>query len=126
MTQYLRTRVTAVGPDVPDLLEGGVLILFADGAPPELAEVSVMHAVEGEPSTGAPAPGVPIRIGSVEARLTGIGELAWAKVRDIGHVVINFNGAAAPERPGELTASPVDGEMLARALQPGATIAIGD
>ena len=30
----LRTVVTQVGPDVADLLAGGVLILFADGAPP--------------------------------------------------------------------------------------------
>jgi glucitol/sorbitol PTS system EIIA component len=126
MTQFLRTTVTAVGPDVPDLLEGGVLILFADGAPPELAEVSVMHAVDGEPAASAPAPGAAIRVGSVEARLTGIGDLAWAKVRDIGHVVVNFNGAAAPERPGELAASPVDGAALAAALVPGAVIVIGD
>ncbi|WP_427025613.1 PTS glucitol/sorbitol transporter subunit IIA [Aureimonas ureilytica] len=126
MTEFLRTRVTAVGPDVPDLLEGGVLILFAEGAPPELAEVSVLHAVEGEPTSDAPTPGVSIRVGSVSARLTGIGDLAWAKVRDIGHVVINFNGAAAPERPGELAASEVDGAALAAALQPGAEIVIGD
>ena len=126
MTQFLRTRVTAVGPDVPDLLEGGVLILFAEGAPPELAEVSVLHAVEGEATSEAPTPGVSIRVGSVSARLTGIGGLAWAKVRDIGHVVINFNGATDPERPGELTASEVDGAALAAALQPGAEIVIGD
>ncbi|MBB3935731.1 PTS glucitol/sorbitol transporter subunit IIA [Aureimonas phyllosphaerae] len=126
MTQFLRTRVTAVGPDVPDLLEGGVLILFADGAPPELAEVSVLHSVVGEPTAEAPVAGVPIRVGAVEARLTGIGDLAWAKVRDIGHVVINFNGLAAPERPGELTATAVDGGELAAALQPGAEIIIGD
>lgn len=125
MTPYLRTRVTAVGPDVPDLLEGGVLILFADGAPPELAEVSVLHAVVGEPATEAPTAGVPIRVGALEAKLTGIGELAWAKVRDIGHVVVNFNGSATPERPGELTASTVDGAALAAALQPGAEIVIG-
>ncbi|RIY02035.1 PTS cellobiose transporter subunit IIB [Aureimonas flava] len=126
MTQFLRTRVTAVGPDVPDLLEGGVLILFAEGAPPELAEVSVMHAVVGAPAAEPPAPGAAIRVGAVEARLTGIGELAWAKVRDIGHVVVNFNGSATPERPGELTASAVDSAELAAALQPGAEIVIGD
>jgi len=34
----LETRVTAIGPEVADLAEGGVVILFADGAPPELAE----------------------------------------------------------------------------------------
>jgi glucitol/sorbitol PTS system EIIA component len=125
MTLHLRTTVTAVGPDVPDLLDGGVLILFAEGAPPELAEVAVLHAVEDGPSEGAPVPGTPIRIGGVEAQLTGIGEAAWAKVRDIGHVVVNFNGASAPDRLGELTASEVDGEALKAALVPGAKIVIG-
>ena len=124
MTVLFSTTVTAIGPDVADLLEGGVLILFADGAPPELAEVSVTHRVEGEPSAEPPTPGATIRIGSVETALTGIGPLAWAKVRDIGHVVINFNGASAPERPGELTASEVDGAALADALKPGAAITI--
>jgi len=125
MTVHLRTVVTAVGPDVPDLLEGGVLILFADGAPPELAEVSVLHRVSEGPSDTPPAIGAAIRIGPVAATLTGLGDLAWAKVRDIGHVVINFNGASAPERPGEIAASEVDAAALAATLESGAEIVIG-
>ncbi|KQT52423.1 MULTISPECIES: PTS glucitol/sorbitol transporter subunit IIA [unclassified Aureimonas] len=125
MPVHLRTLVTAVGPDVPDLLEGGVLILFADGAPPELAEVSVLHRVTEGPSDDAPKVGTPIRIGPVEAQLTGLGDLAWAKVRDLGHVVINFNGADHPERPGEIAATEVDGTALAAALSAGTEIVIG-
>lgn len=125
MPAHLRTTITAVGPDVPDLLEGGVLILFADGAPPELAEVSVLHRVVEGPSDEAPAVGTPIRVGSIQASLTGIGPLAWGKVRDIGHVVINFNGEAEPARPGEMTATAVAGDELAAALQGGTEIVIG-
>jgi len=125
MPAHLRTTVTAVGPDVPDLLEGGVLILFADGAPPELAEVSVLHAVVEGPSDEAPPVGTPIRVGQVLANITGIGPLAWGKVRDIGHVVINFNGEAEPARPGEITATATEGTELAAALQNGAEIVIG-
>ena len=43
---YYSTTVTAIGEEVADLLEGGVLILYADGAPPALAEVSVQHLVD--------------------------------------------------------------------------------
>ena len=43
MSVLLKTRVTAIGPEVADLAESGVVILFADGSPPELAEVSVLH-----------------------------------------------------------------------------------
>jgi len=42
----LKTSITEIGPDVPELAEAGVLILFAEGSPPELAEVSVLHAVQ--------------------------------------------------------------------------------
>ena len=44
MSVFLKTRVTEIGPEVADLAEGGVVILFADGSPPELAEVSVLFA----------------------------------------------------------------------------------
>lgn len=121
---HLRTVITGVGPEVADLLEGGVLILFAEGAPPELAEVSVLHAVRDGPSPEAPRPGAEIRVGGVSARLTAVGDLAWAKIREIGHVVINFNGSQTPERPGELCASAVDPGSLAAAVAEGADIIV--
>ena len=57
MSIHLKTRITAIGPEVAYLAEGGVLILFADGSPPELAEVSVLHVVEEGPEASAPAIG---------------------------------------------------------------------
>lgn len=124
MRTLYRTTITEIGPDVGDLVAGGVLILFAEGAPPELAEVSVLHLVEEGPSADAPPVGATIRIGLVEATLTAVGELAWKKVAELGHVVINFNGAAKAERPGELCASVVAGETLVSALLPGAEIVV--
>ncbi|PSH61452.1 PTS cellobiose transporter subunit IIB [Phyllobacterium brassicacearum] len=125
MSVLLKTRVTAVGPEVADLAEGGVVILFADGAPPELAEVSILHSVEGKPSEMTPPLGSAIQIGDVSAKITGIGEYAWQKVRDIGHVVITFNGSETVERPGEICASEIDTEDLVSALKVGTTITIG-
>lgn len=124
MKTYFRTTITVVGPDVSDLLEGGVLILFAEGAPAELAEVSVLHRVAEAPDSDAPVPGAEILVGDVAARLTGIGELAWNKIRDLGHVVINFNDSATPERPGEICASSVNTDALAAATASGAEIVI--
>lgn len=125
MSVLLKTRVTAVGPEVADLAEGGVVILFADGAPPELAEVSILHSVETPPSEETPPIGAPIRIGNVSATITGIGDYAWQKVKDIGHVVITFNGSDRVERPGEICASEIDTEELVSALTVGTTITIG-
>jgi len=120
---FLKTQITAIGPDVADLIEGGVLILFAEGAPPELAEVSVLHRVDSvdkiQPNTGAT-----IKIGALDAKITAIGEYAWKKVIDMGHVVINFNNAAQAERPGEICATALDAADLMAALKAGQTICI--
>lgn len=126
MTLLLKTVVTEVGPEAADLLEGGVLILFAEGAPPELAEISVLHKVEEGPSGTAPHVGAELSVGGVSTVLTGLGPLAWTKVREIGHVVINFNGEDVPERPGEICAAEVNQAALVAALKPGAEITISD
>ncbi|MFC5387540.1 PTS glucitol/sorbitol transporter subunit IIA [Aquamicrobium segne] len=124
MTVLLKSRVTDVGPEVADLAEGGVLILFAEGSPPELAEVSVLHRTEEGPGEDAPQPGASITIGQLEAKITAVGPSAWAKVREIGHVVITFNGSDSAERPGEICASQVETDQLVAALKPDATITI--
>lgn len=124
MSVLLKTRVTDVGPEVADLAEGGVVILFADGSPPELAEVSVLHKTETGPSDDAPTKGASIAIGGVTTAITAVGPSAWSKVKEIGHVVINFNGASEAERPGEICAAPVDPEALVAELKTGALIVV--
>ena len=124
MTEYFRTRVTKVGPEALELVEGAMLILFPDNAPPELAEVAVLHRVEAAPAEAGPAVGAQLKIGDVSARLTAIGDDAWKKLADIGHVVINFNGADVTPRPGEICAAEVDLGALAAALRAGAEISI--
>ena len=59
---YYKTVISAIGEEVQALLEGGVLILYSDGAPPELAEVSVLHRVE-QASRDVPRIGSILRIG---------------------------------------------------------------
>jgi PTS system glucitol/sorbitol-specific IIA component len=55
-----------------------------------------------------------------------VGPSAWNKVSELGHVVINFNGAAEAQRPGEICAQPVDtGELLA-CMKRGTMIEIAD
>lgn len=124
MTISLNTRVTAVGPEVADLAEGGVVILFADGSPSELAEVSVLHAIEAEPAAQPPSVGATISIGTIDATITAVGSSAWQKVLDIGHVVISFNGSNGADRPGEICATEIDTQALVAQLQTGASIVI--
>lgn len=123
---YYSTIVTEIGEEVPSLLDGGVLILYADGAPAALAEVSVQHVVEGEVPPQAPPVGGRVLVGDVSARVSAVGDTAWAKVRELGHVVLNFNGAARAERPGEICVEPCDPVLIQRAVQPGSTIRFTD
>jgi glucitol/sorbitol PTS system EIIA component len=122
--RHFSTVVTAVSPEARELIAGGVLILFAEGAPPELAEVSVLHRIATPPAAEAPAAGAIFTIAGMATRITAIGDKAWAKVADMGHVVINFNGASAAPRPGEISVMPVDVVALADELSPGAVIVI--
>ncbi|WP_345814815.1 PTS glucitol/sorbitol transporter subunit IIA [Paraburkholderia sp. PREW-6R] len=122
---YYKTVITEVGPEVADLLEGGVLILYADGAPPELAEVSVLHRVEAA-RADAPEVGTQLRIGEIGAVVTAVGPTAWHKVNELGHVVINFNGSAVAERPGEICAQSVDPAALLACMHSGVVIEIAD
>ncbi|HQT61838.1 MAG TPA: PTS glucitol/sorbitol transporter subunit IIA [Acidiphilium sp.] len=123
MTVLYRSRIGDIGPEVPDLLEGGVLIFFRAGVPAELAEVSVLHTPEIELPT-PPGIGATVRIGAQRLAITAIGDKAWEKTIELGHLTLSLNGAATAERPGEICvagASPAD---LAAALASGATLEV--
>jgi glucitol/sorbitol PTS system EIIA component len=122
VTELFRTIVTQVSEEARELADGGILILFAEGAPPELAEVSVLHRVQIAPTTESPSVGAELRLGGVSTRVTAIGDYAWRKIGEMGHVVINFNGASSTPRPGEICVSAVDIAALNAALTPGAEI----
>lgn len=122
---YYKTVISEVGPEVADLLAGGVLILYAHGAPPELAEVSVLHQVQAAHEE-APKVGSQLRIGEIGAIVTAVGPTAWRKVSELGHVVINFNGSSVAERPGEICAQSVDADELLACIRSGALIEIAD
>lgn len=125
-TVYLATTVTDVGEEVADLLEGGVLVLYAEGAPPAVAEISVQHRTESAALEQAPPVGAWLTVGGVAARVSAVGPTAWKKVRELGHVVFNFNGAAKAERPGEICLDPCDTARLQAVLARGCAIHIAD
>jgi PTS system glucitol/sorbitol-specific IIA component len=121
-TIYL-TEVKEIGPEVAEFFEAGLLILFQAGAPPELAEMSVLH----EPISrreDPPIAGDVVVIGDRELRVTAIGEKAWKNIQDLGHAVFKFNGADEVELPGEIYLEQTDLESLRDAIQPGTRMEI--
>lgn len=119
-TIYL-TEITELGPEVSEFLDTGLVVLFQAGAPPELAEMSVLHEptdLREEP----PQTGDVLVIGDRQLRITAVGEKAWRNVREMGHVVFKFNGHDETELPGEIYIEEAEG--LSELFQPGAKLEI--
>lgn len=117
------TQIKEIGPEVAEFLETGLLILFEVGAPPELAEMSVLH----EPTHGreqAPEPGDVLAIGPLQFRITAVGEKAWKNVQDLGHAVFAFNGAKDVELPGQIYVEQQGAELLSQEIRPGTRLEI--
>ena len=117
------TEVKEIGPEVADFLEAGLLILFETGAPPELAEIAVLHdpsARREEP----PEPGDVLEIEGHEFCITAVGYKAWKNVEDLGHAVFKFDGAGEPELPGQIHLEGQGVESLGEVVRPGARLEI--
>jgi PTS system glucitol/sorbitol-specific IIA component len=117
------TEVKEIGPEVAEFLEAGLLILFQTGAPPELAEIAVLH----DPTSlreRAPEPGDVLEIEGHEFRITAIGYKAWQNVQDLGHAVFKFDGAGEAELPGQIHLEGQGAEKLGDVVRPGARLEI--
>lgn len=123
---YYRTVVTEVGENVGDLLDEGVLILYAHGAPAALAEVSVLHKVQDEAFGHVPTVGSIIQLGDLQTRVTAIGASAWHKVKELGHVVISFNASATADRPGEMCVERLNLDLVKAAMISGCVVLVKD
>jgi glucitol/sorbitol PTS system EIIA component len=119
-----QTQVTEIGPEVAEFLEAGLLILFQAGAPPELAEIAVLHEPVFGPRETPPEPGDVLAIGSREFRITAIGSKAWKNVQDLGHAVFKFSGFEEAELPGEIHLEQQGADELGEIVEPGVRVEI--
>lgn len=121
MEPIYRTEIKEIGPEVEAFLEEKYLILFETGAPPELAEMSVLHErshMREEP----PVAGDVLAIGDREFRITAVGEKSWKNINDLGHAVFVFNGAKEVEMPGQICLEEGGAERLSEVVRPGARL----
>lgn len=95
------TVVTAVGPQVEEFVAAGVLVLFAEGAPEELLDFSVIHRPEdGFEEVRA---GDSVHFGSENVlTITAIGDVANKNLESFGHAVFKCNGNVTAELPGDI------------------------
>ena len=90
---YYRSEVTGIGREVSMMIDEGVVILFSDPVPPELAEVAVCHSPLGNPLRGIGAGDVIEGFGSEPLIVTGVGSRADENLRTLGHIVLYANPA---------------------------------
>ena len=95
------SKITGWGPDALFFLEdpdAQFMIIFNEDAPPELAEISVLHTKSGiytEPENGDT-----VLLGDKVFEVTAVGEEARHTWRDLGHCTLCFKGGDTPDRPG--------------------------
>lgn len=124
MKYIYRTEITEIGPDVGEMLDvAGILITFEDGAPPELAEISVLHK-HTDQREEPPAPGDTVAIGPREFEITAVGGVAWKNMLELGHAAFKFNGANEANLPGEICLEEQPAEAVKEIIGPGVPLEI--
>ncbi|QFU91773.1 PTS glucitol/sorbitol transporter subunit IIA [Amycolatopsis sp. YIM 10] len=90
MTVYYESTILRAGEEARDMVDGGVLILYADPIPDALESVSVVHSPTGKPEREVRAGDI-FRIGEAEIELVAVGERADENLRTLGHIVVYLN-----------------------------------
>jgi len=116
-TRYA-TTVTAVGEQVAEFVDNGLLIWFAEGAPEELHFFSVLH--RPTVTTGGVRPGDTVRIDDRAFRVTAVGDVANDNMVNLGHMDLKANGATEAPLPGDICLE----ELPLPEPKPGTTLAI--
>lgn len=97
--RYL-TRVTSVGPLVPDFRDQGLIIFFGENAPEELHEFAVLH--HPDITVGGVQPGDEIVIDGVALTILAVGEVANENLVNLGHLDLKANGETTAALPGDV------------------------
>lgn len=82
MNKYFAT-ITGIGVDAPRLVEKDLCIIFNNNAPPELAEISVLHTIE-ELKDDVRV-GDSVKLGDQVYPVIEVGDEANRTLRELGH-----------------------------------------
>ena len=94
------SSVTRVGDQVGAFLDHGILILFGDGSPSELHDISVLHAATV--SQDGPRPGDVIEAGEARLEVLAVGDVVRDNLLNLGHLDLKADGRSTPALPGDV------------------------
>lgn len=90
--------ISAVGEYVENFLLEQKLILFSDSVSDDIAMYCAVH--HGSELTAELSPGQIMKLNEVVYRVTAVGSVATANLKQLGHITLNFDGALSAELPG--------------------------
>jgi PTS system glucitol/sorbitol-specific IIA component len=112
------TTVIGVGPLVADFVGQGMLIIFGEGAPPELHDLCVLHTPEVK--DGGVQPGDRLLLDDEQFTILSVGDVANANLTALGHVSFKANGSTTAQLPGDISVE----EKPLPVLHPGSRLVI--
>ncbi len=95
--------VVSVGEMAEEFRSAGILVLFGEGVPEELADVSVVH--RPDTTTGGLVPGDVVVAGGERMEVLAVGDVANENLTNLGHLVLKRNGETAAALPGDVCAT---------------------
>ncbi|MGW4127252.1 PTS glucitol/sorbitol transporter subunit IIA [Amycolatopsis japonica] len=119
MTVYYESTILRSGAEAQDMVDGGVVILYADPIPDALEEVSVVHVPAAKPGREVRVGDI-FRLGDAEVELTAVGDRADENLRTLGHIVVYLN----PDEGTSLLPGAVHGRGSVSLPVAGATLSL--
>ena len=101
MIKYSAT-ILHIGPLVSEFTDAGILVFFGENAPEELYEFSVIH--NGTTLESDLVIGDFVSLDGEKYQILALGEVANSNFRNLGHLVMKFNGKTIVEMPGDVCA----------------------
>lgn len=99
-TTVYESTVTQVGSQVAAFLEHGILILFGDGSPAELHDISVLH--RADVADDGPRPGDTVHLGATQLEVLAVGDVVRDNLLNLGHLDLKADGRTEPKLPGDV------------------------
>lgn len=118
MTKY-SAKIVSVGELAQEFIAEGVMVFFATNAPEELQETAFVHDCTDEP-TAPVVPGDQVVLDGKSFQVLAVGDVANENLKNLGHLVLKFNGLTEPEMRGDVNLP----EGVVPAIGPGSLMEI--
>lgn len=105
------TEVTRVGSIVPDCIAQGILIWFAEGAPEELHDLSILH--RPSVTTGGVQVGDEVWLDDLQLEVLAVGPVVNDNLVNLGHMDLKANGQTEPPMPGDICVEKIELPLMA-------------